>query len=67
MYSLLLLKNKTQFCILCAVSVYTLAYALQRVFFMARKQFFKVSFKNNTKICCAVLGHSQKFRLLAEA
>lgn len=59
MHSLLLLKKKIQFCILCTVSVYTLAYTLQRVFFMARKEFFKVSFKNTTKICSAVLGHSK--------
>lgn len=59
-HSLLLLQNKTQFCILCTVSVYTLAYTQCRVFFRARKEFFKVCFQNNAEICNAALGHSLK-------
>lgn len=55
--SLLGLKNKIQLCVLCAGSVYTVAYTWCRVFFMARKEFFSL-LPEKLWICHAVSGHS---------
>lgn len=64
-HPLLLLKNKIQFYILCTVSVYTLAYALRRVFFMAQKEFFTFLQEQHQNLYCCVgtLSKLQAFSL----
>lgn len=55
MYSLLLLKTKTQFYILCTVSGYTLAYTLQS-FLYGQKTIFQSFLQEHHQnlLCCFV-------------